>query len=64
MQCGFTVKHSASLATSVVLENVDYYCSNGGVVYGLALNLTKTFDRFKYDKHFNLLVTREINPLY
>ncbi len=30
----------------VGLEAVDY-CSNGGVVYGLALDTTKAFDRVK-----------------
>ncbi len=64
MQFGFKDKHSASLATFVVLETVDYYCSNGGVGYGLALDATKAFDRVKYDQLFNLLVTRKINPLY
>ncbi len=40
------------------------YCSNSGVVYGLALDATKTFDRVKYDKLFNLFVTRKIKPLF
>ncbi len=44
MQFGFKDKHS-SFATSVVLETVNYYCSNGGVVYGLALDATKAFDK-------------------
>ncbi len=57
MQFGFKDKYSASLATSVVLGPIDYYCSNSGVVYGLALDATKAFDRVKYDKLFNLLVT-------
>ncbi len=64
MQFGFRDKHSASLATSVVLETVDCYCSNGGVVYGLALEATKAFNRVKYDKLFNVLVTKKENPLY
>ncbi len=41
---------------SVVLETVDYYCSNGCAVYGLALDATKGFDSVKYDQLFNLLV--------
>ncbi len=59
IQFNFKDRYSASLATSVVLETVDYYCSNGGVVYELALDATKAFDRVKYDKLFNLLVTRK-----
>ncbi len=43
MQFNFINKHSASLATSVVLETVNYYCSNGGVGYGLTLDATKAF---------------------
>ncbi len=34
------------------------------MVYGLALDATKAFDRVKYDESFNLLVTRKTNPLY
>ncbi len=64
MQFGFKDKQSASLATSVVLETVNYCCSNGGVIYRLALEATKAFDRVRYDKLFNLLMTRKINPLY
>ncbi len=49
---------------SVILETVDYYCSNGGVVYGLALDAAKAFDMVKHNTLFNLLMTRTINPLY
>ncbi len=63
MQFGFKDKHSASIATSVVLDTGDYYCSNSGVRYELAVDKTKGFDMVKYDKRFNVLVTRKINPL-
>ncbi len=47
MQFGFKDKHSASIATSVVLETGDYYCSNSGVRYELAVDKTKGFDMVK-----------------
>ncbi len=64
MQFGFKGKHCASLAMSMVLETVVYHCSNGCVVYGLAVDATKAPARVMYDKLFNLLMTRKSNPLY
>ncbi len=55
---------SAGLATSIFLETTDYYVQKGGSVYALALDASKAFDRVHYDKLFNLLVVRKMNPLY
>ena len=63
-QFGFKEKLSASLATSLVTETVDYYNARGGRVYGLALDATKAFDRVEFDKLFNILLKRKFNPIY
>ena len=64
LQFGFKSKHSTALATSVLLQTVDYYIDNGGQVYGMALDATKAFDRVEYAKLFQLLLLRDMNPLY
>ena len=64
LQFGFKAKHSTAIATSVLLQTVDYYIENGGRVYGLALDATKAFDRVEYSMLFKLLVSRGMNPLY
>ena len=63
LQFGFKAKHSTALATSVLLQTVDYYIDNGGRVYGLALDATKAFDRVEYSRMFSLLIERGMNPL-
>jgi hypothetical protein len=64
MQFGFKESLSSSTATAVVTETVDYYQNNGGVVYALALDATKAFDRVEYSQLFKMLMTRNFNPLY
>ena len=64
LQFGFKKKVSAALATTVVLETVDYYTVNGGNVYGLALDASKAFDRVEYTKLFECLIDRKVNPLF
>jgi hypothetical protein len=64
LQFGFKRKHSTALATSVLLQTVDYYIDNGGIVYGMALDASKAFDRLEYSRLFTLLVKRGLNPLY
>lgn len=63
-QFGFKKGHSAAMATSVLTETTDYYVNKGGTVYALALDASKAFDRVQYDKLFQLLVDRDLNPLY
>ena len=55
---------SAALASTVVLETVDYYTINGGNVYGLALDATKAFDRVEYTKLFQCLLDRGVRPMF
>ena len=64
LQFGFKAEHSSSLATSVLLEVVDYYLDNSGVVYCMALDASKAFDRVEFGRLFTLLLKRGINPLF
>ena len=64
MQFGFKKKHSAALATAVMLETVDYYNSGGSKVFGVALDASKAFDRIEYACLFNKLLQRGMSPLY
>ncbi len=64
LQFGFKGGLSASMATAVVTETVDYYIAKGGSVYALALDATKAFDRVEYTKLFECLLDRGVNPLY
>ena len=63
-QFGFKQKLSASLATCVVTETVDYYHSRGGSVYGLALDASKAFDRVEFNKLFQTLLGRNFDPIH
>jgi hypothetical protein len=64
LQFGFKECLSASMATAVVMETVDYYLSNDGSVFGVALDATKAFDRVSYIKLFNMLIERNCNVFY
>ena len=64
LQFGFKSNHSTTLATSVLLETVDYYLNNRGCVYAVSLDATKAFDRVEYTRLFELLIDRNVNPVY
>ena len=64
LQFGFKDGVSASLAAAVVTETVDYYIGKGGVVYSLALDASKAFDRVNIFKLFNKLIERKMNVLH
>ena len=64
LQFGFKEKVSATLATALVTETVDYFKYNGGPVYGLALDASKAFDRVEYYKLFHLLIERGCNIFF
>ena len=64
LQFGFKAKMSATMATTVVTETVDYYLSQEGNVYGLALDASKAFDRVEYGKLFKMLLDRNFNIVY
>ena len=64
LQFGFKKKLSATIATTIFTETVDYYLNQGGVVYALALDASKAFDRVEFSKMFNNLLDRGLNVLY
>ena len=63
LQTGFKPNLSANVAASIVKETVNYYLSKKGVVYSLALDASKAFDRVNFCKLFQILLLREVNPL-
>jgi hypothetical protein len=63
-QFGFKEKLSATLATSIVTETIDYYNNGGGMVFGLALDASKAFDRVEFKAMFDILLKRNFNPIY
>ena len=64
LQFGFKPGLSASTATSIVTETIDYFLDNGSSVYALALDASKAFDRVKFTKLFECLIDRGVNPMY
>ena len=64
LQFGYKSGSSTTLCTSMVMETVSYFVSNGSNVYGLMLDASKAFDRVSYCKLFRLLIDRGICPVY
>ena len=64
LQFGFKPDVSASVATAVVTETIDYYVNGDGMVYSLALDASKAFDRVEYTQLFSHLMYRNVNPYY
>ena len=63
-QFGFKEGHSTVLCSSVLHQTVQYYLNGGSSVYALFLDASKAFDRVRYDKLFDELMTRNICPLF
>ena len=64
LQFAFKKKHGTALCTAVVKDTVDYYLRHGSPVYGCLLDLTKAFDRVRFDCLFMMLIRRGVSPLY
>ena len=64
LQFGYKSGSSTTVCTSMVVETVSYYVSNGSNVYGLLLDASKAFDRVSYCKLFRLLIDRGVCPVY
>jgi hypothetical protein len=64
LQFGFKAKHSTSQCSFVVEEVIDFYNRNDSPVYLVTLDASRAFDRVEYNKLFQLLIDRNICPLY
>jgi hypothetical protein len=64
LQFGFKPKHSTSQCTFVLEEVIEYYNKHDSPVFLVTLDASKAFDRVEYCKLFNLLLERDICPLY
>ena len=48
MQFGFQAKASTTMCTWTATSVIDHYLSNGRVVYGCAMDLSKAFDMVQW----------------
>jgi len=64
LQIGFKAKHSTSQCSFVVDEGIDFYNRNDSPVYLMTIDASRAFDRVEYNKLFQLLIDRNICPLY
>ncbi len=63
MQCAYKCSFTTSLCSFLVLEIIQYYRGRGSNVYASMLDDTKTFDKVKCSKLFDILIGRENSPL-
>ena len=63
-QFGFKPKHSTSQCTFVVEEIIEFYNNNGSPVFLAALDASRAFDRVEYCKLFELLIGRNMCPMF
>ena len=52
LECGFKPNHSITQCTFVLKEVIQYYMNQGGNVYCLLLDASKSFDNIHYVKLF------------
>ena len=64
LQFGFKAKHSTSQCSFVVEEVIDFYNRNDSPVYFVTLDASQAFHHVDYNKLFQLLIDRNICPLY
>ena len=64
LKFGFKAKHSTSQCSFVVEEVTYFYNRNDLQVYLVTLDASRAFDRVEYNKLFQLLIDRNICPLY
>ena len=63
MQYGFKPKSSTSQCTFALMETINYYRQNNSEVYVLLLDASQAFDKVNYTKLFQLLMTKNVNPM-
>ena len=63
LQYGFKAKSSTTQCTFALMETVNYYRKNNFDVSILLLDASQAFDKVNYTKLFELLISKNINPL-
>ena len=63
LQFAFKPLSSTSMCTLALKEIAAYYTENGGNVFCTMLDASKAFDRLRYDKLFQILENRQLEPL-
>jgi hypothetical protein len=64
LQFGFKKDRSTSLCTLLLTGTASKFVSEGSSVYTVLLDMSKAFDMVNYNKLFEILLRRNIDPLY
>ena len=64
LQFGFQEKSSTTMCTWAVSAVIDHYNSQGSVVYGCAMDLSKAFDMVSWVSLFKTLQVRAVLPIF
>ena len=64
LQFGFQEKSSTTMCTWAVSAVIDHYISQGSVVYGCAMDLSKAFDMVSWVSLFKTLQVRAVLPIF
>ncbi len=48
---------------NVVKETINYYLNRGSEIYSCMLDVSKSFDRLRYGKLFELLIKQDFSPI-
>ena len=64
LQFGFKAKHSTSMCTVILKEDIAYYTAHSGCLFCTLLDATKAFDCVEHCKLFNCLLQRDIPGVY
>ena len=64
LQFGFQEKSSTTMCTWAISAVIDHYISQGSVVYGCAMDLSKAFDMVSWVSLFKTLQARAVQPIF
>ena len=60
LQFGYKRNSSTVMYTTMLVETIEYYVSNGSAAFVLYIDASKAFDRVCYSKLFNVLQAQEV----